>query len=142
MFFLLFVSSFFCILKVLVITIFIDQTFQSCTYSDQFLSMISTEKEEENEKKNEKQDVDKISFNELLLLNIEETNHLLTEQKSIAFEALASIVQLVNYSQFKKILFAKSCSYYINNVLLKYFEKTSILNILLYISIKILFILY
>ncbi len=41
--------------------------------------MISTEKEEENEKKNEKQDVDKISFNELLLLNIEETNHLLTE---------------------------------------------------------------
>jgi len=41
--------------------------------------MISTEKEEENEKKNEKQDVDKISFNELFLLNIEETNHLLTE---------------------------------------------------------------
>ncbi len=41
--------------------------------------MISTEKEEENEKKNEKQDVDKISFNELLLLIIEETNHLLTE---------------------------------------------------------------
>jgi len=35
--------------------------------------------ERENEKKNKKQDVDKISFNELLLLNIEEINHLLTE---------------------------------------------------------------
>jgi len=35
--------------------------------------------EEENEKRDEKQDVNKISFNELLLLNIEETNHLLTE---------------------------------------------------------------
>ncbi len=38
-----------------------------------------SEEEEENEKRSWKQDVDKISFNELLLLNIEETNHLLTE---------------------------------------------------------------
>jgi len=37
------------------------------------------EKKRENEKKNKKQDVDKISFNKLLLLNIEEINHLLTE---------------------------------------------------------------
>jgi len=37
------------------------------------------EEEEKNEKKDEEQNVDKISFNKLLLLNIEETNHLLTE---------------------------------------------------------------
>jgi len=37
------------------------------------------EKKRENEKKNKKQDVDKISFNKLLLLNIEEINYLLTE---------------------------------------------------------------
>jgi len=37
------------------------------------------EEEKENEKRDEKQNVNKILFNELLLLNIEETDYLLTK---------------------------------------------------------------